>query len=477
MDDADGLSGTRSGIKSRFTKSLRRVARLPWRIVSSFATADRRLVSIRVHDWSIPCTDCSHNLTMRYIIQEAVLVTFVAAVSRTSAFAPVAPTIRRAPVMKAAKLPALDAEVVSDVPRKSTQPKPALVQALQDTTAFQSPTALLAGAALSLALLAAPLSANAAMSGGRMGGSYSSPRSTRIAPSRGYSSGYSRGYSSGYYSRPSVTVAPSIVTPYASPFYNPFFAPRPFFYGGGPGVVAVSRGPSLLDFLFFGGITFMIWNAITSARVMDTPWVDRLDEATVLGSGTSVAQISVALQVPDRDDPNSILSVLDRLAQTARTDSRVGIQNLTSQVALELLRRKSSFVSASTKSQHFRNREKAQREFNSQAVAERSKFEAETVSRYGGVDYSEGRRAAGSGAGDKATMAVVTLLVAVDGDSTKLPSVGSVRDVEEALRRIASDAKVDDCLQSAEILWTPEDRAETLSLKDVVADYPELRTV
>ena len=49
--------------------------------------------------------------------------------------------------------------------------------------------------------------------------------------------------------------------------------------------------------------------------------------------------------------------------------------------------------------------------------------------------------------------------------------------MEEALRKIASDAKVDDCLQSAEILWTPEDRSETLTLREVVADYPELRSV
>jgi uncharacterized membrane protein len=74
-------------------------------------------------------------------------------------------------------------------------------------------------------------------------------------------------------------------------------------------------------------------------------------------------------------------------------------------------------------------------------------------------------------------MAVVTLVMAIDGDSTKLSSIRSMADVEEALRKIAADAKVDDALQSCEILWTPEDRSETLTLRDVVADYPELRSV
>ena len=74
-------------------------------------------------------------------------------------------------------------------------------------------------------------------------------------------------------------------------------------------------------------------------------------------------------------------------------------------------------------------------------------------------------------------MAVVTLLVAVEGDSTKLPVIRSQKDIEEALAKIASDVKVDDCLQSAEILWTPEDRSEVLTMKEIVSDYPELRSI
>ena len=53
--------------------------------------------------------------------------------------------------------------------------------------------------------------------------------------------------------------------------------------------------------------------------------------SSVLGPGVSVAEISVALEVPDRDRSDSILNVLERLSRTARTDSRVGLQNLTSQ--------------------------------------------------------------------------------------------------------------------------------------------------
>merc|ERR1712224_457521 len=126
----------------------------------------------------------------------------------------------------------------------------------------------------------------------------------------------------------------------------------------------------------------------------------------------------------------------DRISRTARTDSRVGIQNLTSQVALEVLRRKSSIVSASSSNKHFRNQDKAMREFQTTSIKERSKFESETVNRYGGVDYSGSKpfNSAPSDSKNKATMAVVTFVIAIDGDQTKLNTINSIADVEQALQ-------------------------------------------
>jgi uncharacterized membrane protein len=289
-----------------------------------------------------------------------------------------------------------------------------------------------------------------------------------------------------------VTIAPRIVNPgygygygYGNPFYSPFAAPR--YYG--PGVLAgSSQGVWLgqgLGFVFAGFLLGI--PQLLLSRDSATEWTEESSSfsstSSALGPGTSVVELSVALDVPDRDDPTSILGALDRLSQTARTDSRVGIQNLSSQVALELLRRRSSIVSASTSTQHFGSRSKALREFENRSIRERSKFEAETVSKFGGVDYGSASppnrlaSSSSSSSNDKATMAVVTLVLAIDGDSTRLNKIRSTADVEQALQKIASDAKVDDCLQSAEILWTPEDRSETLGLRDVIADYPELRSI
>jgi uncharacterized membrane protein len=376
--------------------------------------------------------------------------------------------------------------------REPINPKPVLLSFMEDLTKDKAHVKL-AAASMALALAFLPLNdADAAMSGGRMGGSFRAPRQSMSRPSmsrpsqssynRGYSGG-NRGYSGGgYYPRSSTTIiSPGLGY---SPFYNPVV---PYYGGGygGAGAMGYSRGPGVFQILFIGGVLYTAASVLSSAgnAVSDTATSSfggafNSAETSALGPGASVVQVSVALEVSNRDDPNSILGALDRLSRTSKTDSRVGIQNLTSQVALELLRRRASITSATSSNTHFKDRNKAGQEFESQSIKERSKFEREAVSKYGGVDYSLKGTSTSTQAGDgKATMAVVTLILNIDGDSTKVPQISSIADVEEALRKIASNSKVDDCLQSAEILWTPEDRSETLSMRDIVADYPELRSV
>ena len=335
-------------------------------------------------------------------------------------------------------------------------------------------------------LSAFPESASAVQSGGRMGGSfggsrqsYSGGSSRSYSAPRSYSS--SRGYSNGGYypSRTNVIVTPGI-NPYG---YSPFYSPFSPFYARPSGVV-YSSGPSIFSIIFFAGFFLFVASALSNIGSSATDTFSGISSAnqSVLGPGVSVAEITVALDVPDRDSPNSILSALNRLANTARTDSRVGLQNLTSQVSIELLRRKSSIVAASTKAKHYRDENKALREYNNISIQERGKFQRETVSKFGGVDYSDvrTRRSSPSEYSSKATVAVVTIVMMIDGDSTSKAlssKVNSISDVTDALSRIAADSKADNCLRGAEILWTPEERDETLTMKEVFADYSSLRSV
>ena len=132
--------------------------------------------------------------------------------------------------LRMAKLPLEDggigvpnANVEFPATKRSTDPTPVLYKVFQKTVSGDehkknSNYMKLAAGALAIALAFLPLSSEAAMSGGRMGGSYSrsptvrsSPRSYS-SPSRTYNQGYSRGYTSGYYSRPSVVVTPGTVS-------------------------------------------------------------------------------------------------------------------------------------------------------------------------------------------------------------------------------------------------------------------------
>lgn len=255
---------------------------------------------------------------------------------------------------------------------------------------------------------------------------------------------------------------------YYRPHYSPYYAPSP---GAG---VAVARPNPFRMVPFLVGLCVVASHFSSSVDGFQSP-------SSVLGPGVSVAELSIALDVSDRDSPNSILSALSRLSKTARTDRRSGVQNLTSQVALELLRRKASIVAASSSASRHRDGNWAQRVYNDLAIEQRSKFERETLSQYGGVEYSDPHTDPPRPEyAPKATIAVVTILLLIEGDHTskKLSSnIGSVRDAEEALRCIAADATADECLRGAEILWCPEQREDTLTMRDIVVDYPKLRSL
>jgi uncharacterized membrane protein len=52
----------------------------------------------------------------------------------------------------------------------------------------------------------------------------------------------------------------------------------------------------------------------------------------------------------------------------------------------------------------------------------------------------------------------------------------SITGTKEVLASIASDCMVDDghCVNAAEVFWTPSDRKEVLSKRDIIVDFPEL---
>jgi len=67
---------------------------------------------------------------------------------------------------------------------------------------------------------------------------------------------------------------------------------------------------------------------------------------------------------------------------------------------------------------------------------------------------------------------VVTLLVAADGN-LKMPKVNSRKDLQDALTRLGAVPAKE--IQAVQIIWAPQDRSDTLSSEDIVAEYSDLR--
>lgn len=207
---------------------------------------------------------------------------------------------------------------------------------------------------------------------------------------------------------------------------------------------------------------------------------------SALGPGRSLLQISIAIHVPDRDDWNSIISVLERKTNAAKFDRRISHALLTSQVAMELARRRSSMSAADSFYRHYRKSNQAQHDFEKRAILERQKYATPGIHDKGCVkEYHQnkallgetviGSLSPGLPSQVRQTMAVVTILAAIDGDATHISDFQSPSDVTKSLQLLASHAKVEDCLHNVEILWTPESSQESLKPKDVLEEYPNLR--
>ena len=129
-----------------------------------------------------------------------------------------------------------------------------------------------------------------------------------------------------------------------------------------------------------GGFPEFHWRGTGSGVLLAYVWKNLADESTfepesALGPGTTVSSITLALDIPNRNDPRNILNRLSSISKTANTISKEGLQDLLSSVALELLRQEKSITSAFTRTSHHKFVGQAEREFQSLSVHGRSKVD------------------------------------------------------------------------------------------------------
>ncbi|MEL6461437.1 MAG: DUF1517 domain-containing protein [Cyanobacteria bacterium J06641_2] len=290
----------------------------------------------------------------------------------------------------------------------------------------------------------------AARSGGRIGGGsfrmpssrpYSSPR-TYAPPGGGY-----RGYPGGGF---------------GFPFLFPFIG-----IGGGFG--------GLFGILIF----FALANfAVNTFRRVASGGGEEVGYSS--NPAISVTRLQVGLLAQAR----GLQTELNKLAETADTESSVGRAQVLQEASLALLRHPEYWVYAGGGTNQARLNS-AETEFNRLSLAERSKFSEETLSNVNNQlkSATSGNALPSTGELENPTdlinqgpgeYIVVTLLAATLG-RTEIKDINSSEDLRQALSQFGGIPS--DKLLAFEILWTPQANGDTLTSDDLLAEYADLKLV
>lgn len=186
----------------------------------------------------------------------------------------------------------------------------------------------------------------------------------------------------------------------------------------------------------------------------------------MLGKGITVGKVQVCLRSNDRLSTTSIFNLLEDHADLDSNENE-DLARMANSVCLDLMRKSDDWVSACSTGKWFSGKDAAKAEgyYNELSNEIAMKFEKEYLPDED--DEEEGF----------ATLIVVSLVLEIQGDSTKFDGAGySVAQTKEVLSSIASDCLIDDgyCLNAVEALWTPSERKEVLSKTDIIVDFPEL---
>ena len=295
----------------------------------------------------------------------------------------------------------------------------------------------------------------AARSGGRIGGgSFRAPSRTYSPPGRTYAP-------------PGGGYAPYPGGGFGFPFLFPFFG-----IGGGFG--------GLFTILIFIAIANFLVNAFRRVGSGDGD-VGELEYSS--NPSVSVTRVQVGMLAGAR----GLQAELNRIAETADTNTPEGRVEILQEASLALLRHPEYWVYAGGGTKQARLAS-AEAEFNRLALAERSKFTEETLSNVNNqlkAASPKGAIAPASNGGEldnptrlitegPGEYIIVTLLAATLGN-TQLPAINSADDLRQALRAIGSIPS--DRLLAIEVLWTPQAEGDTLTSDDLLAEYADLKLV
>jgi uncharacterized membrane protein len=255
-----------------------------------------------------------------------------------------------------------------------------------------------------------------------------------------------------------------------------------YYPGGGFGF------PFLIPFWGIGGgfgglFTILIFFAIANFLVQTFRRVSNDGEAETYGYSSNPPVTVTRLQVGLLAQARGLQSELNKIAESADTNSPQGRAEILQEASLALLRHPEYWVYAGGGTEQVKLTA-AENQFNRLSLAERSKFSEETLSNVNNqlkaalnkealpsADIDNPTQLISEGPGE---YLIVTLLAATLG-KMEIPEINSADDLRQALRRIGGIAG--DQLLAIEVLWTPQAEGDTLTSDDILAEYPDLKLV
>jgi len=248
---------------------------------------------------------------------------------------------------------------------------------------------------------------------------------------------------------------------------------------------------SASDVVLVSSVTAVVTKGVMKRKSDQNKYDDDDPSRYPLGPGISVWRMTACLNVPNLNDPLSIVRRLQRLSETTSTKTRKGLQTILAETSLELLRQldKGSVVSVESRYDHYRSSDqavvRAERQYNRISTRNRSKFDRESLSSYNGSivrdDTEEQEELSHSFTAEGTpSLALVQIHLVIEGDA--MESFGqrkmeTQRSFREALVRLSGDVTaVEDCVFAGEVLWAPQQKGHhrVMTEEDVYASYPTL---
>ncbi|KAG4157064.1 hypothetical protein ERO13_D02G038700v2 [Gossypium hirsutum] len=183
---------------------------------------------------------------------------------------------------------------------------------------------------------------------------------------------------------------------------------------------------------------------------------------------TSILQVQVGLSAKAR----SLQKELTEIASTTDTSTAKGWNIILEETVSSLLHHPHCYLHGYSSVTHHWTVGSAEQQFQRLSKEERLKFDVETLVNVNNIKRQRAVVPNGD-KGDKDRI-VVTVLVAAQG-AHKLPTINTTDNVKEALQYLAdiSSSKI----KGVEVLWSPQDETDSLSVEELLENYPQMRRI